>query len=40
MGKKKRKKSDKNRPLEKIVLITATLNLIQAVIELIQHLME
>lgn len=38
MGKKK--KSDKNHTLEKLVLVTATIQLIQAIIELIENLLE
>jgi hypothetical protein len=39
MGRKKHKKSDKNSHLEKIVLITAILNLIRALFDLIKDLM-
>lgn len=38
--KKKHKKSDKNRQLEKIVLITAIINLLDKLIELLQKLLE
>jgi hypothetical protein len=38
MGKKKHKKSDKNPQLERIVLITAILNLIRALFDLIKDL--
>lgn len=41
MGKKKKhKKSDKDRRLQTIVLITAILNLIKILIEIIKHLIE
>ena len=38
--KKKHKKSDKNYPLEKIVLITAIIQLIEILMELIKTLIE
>ena len=38
MGKKK--KSSKNHKLEKLVLATATIQLIQAIIEVIENLLE
>lgn len=40
MSKKKHKKSDKNKLLEKIVFITAILNLIYSVLELLNSLLE
>ncbi len=40
MGKKKHKKSDKNRRLETIVLITALLNLIDKLLDIIQSLLD
>lgn len=40
MSKKKHKKSDENRHLETIVLITAIIQLIQALFNLIEELVE
>lgn len=40
MGKKKHKKSDKNRRFETIVLITAILNLIDKLVDIIQNLLD
>ncbi len=40
MGKKKHKKSDKNHTLETIVLITAILNLIDKLVDIIQNLLD
>lgn len=38
--KKKHKKSDKNSPLEKVVLITAILNLLDKLMDIIQKLLD
>ena len=40
MGKKRRKKSDKNHTLQTLVLVTATIQLIQAIIDLVENLLE
>ncbi len=40
MGKKKYKKGDKNHTLETIVLITAALNLIDKLVDIIQNLLD
>ena len=40
MGKKKRKKSNKDRRLETIVLITAILNLIDKLVDIIQNILD
>ena len=39
MGKKRKKKSDNEKLLAKVVLITAFINLIQEVVELIKNLL-
>lgn len=39
-GKKKHKKSDKNYPTEKLVLITAILQLIEVLMEIVKALIE
>lgn len=38
--KKKHKKSDKNSPIEKVVLITAILNLLDKLMDIIQKLLD
>lgn len=40
MGKKKHKKSNKDRRLETIVLITAILNLIDKLVDIIQNILD
>lgn len=39
MSKKKHKKSDKNYPTQKLVLITTILNLITALLILLEHML-